>query len=480
MNSSLMELESEQGLTMRHWLLRRLKNKDIPNLIWDPDDSSLIRIPWNKQGECSQAEEKLFKLWAERNGKMVDPDTKKSKLKDNFRNALHKSNDFQEMEHLHKLDQQSNNYRVYKLLNPSESKAKARRVKEAKERKKSDQGSIKQSPAYSNFSPVASESVATVQDPTPNPENQLMEDMELATNIQFEEADVTQLVSNMSFKTQGVSELIPQTSYSCNDYQQHPTLPQDHTSQNQLPFCEMQTNSFQQMNDLPKVHQNLNAFGLGININALTLYTVQLFYSNVLVKRWFIDFKEAHRLLYGKDVHQVFDLTLTTLGNVPEEFKTSALEFPTYEGKDPNVKQTLEAADQGIILQADTDGNLYGTRLCEVRVYHFDQDSNSKKPVKLERKQSTKLFSYETYIQDLCKSKDDKDTPEPECKKRLFYGVVPISSESCGVVTLTIMPEVVAPIRDRVLGNQSTLIALSDQNSIDQAIRDIANKKSMS
>lgn len=111
--------DSEFKLPLRHWLKKQVDSEKYYGLEWVKEDGQqFIKIPWIQQHHPDwERSYELFVSWAKHKNHYKDPPNYK-KLKGNFRCAMRKCPDFKEVEAVQ--NQQSGNYKLYKLLDPEE------------------------------------------------------------------------------------------------------------------------------------------------------------------------------------------------------------------------------------------------------------------------------------------------------------------------------------------------------------------------
>lgn len=136
------ESDEDFQLPLRAWLEKQINSGKFKGLEWeDTDDGSKqFRLPWVKKNFPDWEEYfKIFRAWASHRWRKsrLDQESKLDSvtLKANFRCALNKSVDFEEVTSKSTLHLQTGNYKVYRFLSPNEVREKRRKNKEEMERK---------------------------------------------------------------------------------------------------------------------------------------------------------------------------------------------------------------------------------------------------------------------------------------------------------------------------------------------------------
>jgi len=149
----------EYKLPLRHWLVKQTDAKRFHGLEWamNTNGQQCIKIPWIQQHHPDwQRSYELFVAWAKHKDHEIENPPNYKKLKGNFRCAMRKSNDFEEVENEKTL--QRGNFKLYRLLTKEEVE-KRKQHKEKKPKRCSEDTSLK-APAKRQVS-ASFESVST-------------------------------------------------------------------------------------------------------------------------------------------------------------------------------------------------------------------------------------------------------------------------------------------------------------------------------
>jgi len=158
----------EYKLPLRHWLVKQTDAKRFHGLEWamNTKGQQCIKIPWIQQHHPDwQRSYELFVAWAKHKDHEIENPPNYKKLKGNFRCAMRKSNDFEEVENEKTL--QRGNFKLYRLLTKEEVE-KRKQNKEKKPKRSSEDTSLK-APAKRQLS-ASFESVSTPRSCFTNPQ----------------------------------------------------------------------------------------------------------------------------------------------------------------------------------------------------------------------------------------------------------------------------------------------------------------------
>nr|CAB3256817.1 IRF-like-2 interferon regulatory factor like protein [Phallusia mammillata] len=518
------EPESEFKTSLRPWLSRKLDGRDILNLRWEnPVEQVYFRIPWNKKDQDPnwEKEYELFKAWAIHRG-TYEPGMPWAKLKSNFRSVLSKSNDFEEVKERRVEKLQTGNYRVYKRLTHKEAKEKQK--KNSKKRK------IEQKPSHVNESEVQSTSHCCKATPELSGLNSYpgsWQQLGAEGNECYAEVNQPPLLNGPGTQVSPVSNNSQSTyhlqysdasSFSHSQVSNFDQLLDERDSElfqtapGEFPVGEnmmlnkgdsnfvdslltelesqqptvvphvmhddamsgdsintLQPNNGEVCNSIGSIFQHIMSQP-GMDASKIWQCHVVVRYRKNQVGETVVFLNDEHRLHYGPEMDQKLGI-LAVRSQLPSEFKTLSTQLPEIQGTDPLVEEVLGKFDQGVVLSMDNNGNMFVTRLCQDHVYYYEQGNENEKPIKLERKTQTKIFSYETFIGMCIQHKNDPATTTPASTVRLHIGIRPKHHDSFGLVSITLMPVLADDIMQYVIGNDMTQPAYSIENSVDWLIR---------
>lgn len=145
--------------------------------------------------------------------------------------------------------------------------------------------------------------------------------------------------------------------------------------------------------------------------------------------------------------------------------------FPIYSGDNRHIIKILQSTDLGIAIKTDANNVLRATRLCQSQVFYFDKTQAGWTSKKMERQQPTELFSYLKYIRRLIQCQRDGVGDEIDCETILVIGTKPAKPRSNTLVSVVLEPELSDLLKAHFKGNDNSLLAISQQTSLDELIR---------
>lgn len=411
-------------LPMRRWLSDLVDKGEIDGLEWFHKDQKSIKIPWTKMHHPGwQSCEKVVTAWAEHQHRDEKKGAKSdfSTLKANFRNALRKSEDFEEDKNESQLDNQTGNFKVYRILTRAEVEANKQVKKKAnadpaRKRKKQsnssaggksvcseqnyDDGLLKKvadkdlnSPGSSQFgcyspgiciSPPLTDSKASYN---MNFQNNANTTEEFDVNL-FEHAingNTTvvpmQCTSDGSF-IDPLAESMLQNNIQCT---------QD--------LASMATPSLLEENK--RCLDLFHLFELPIHDLHVCELTVTYNSSQVLEDELRTTDK-GYRLHYGdeKDLKQVFEFHFLS-DSEQNDYKLSSIRLPNPKSEFQRLQDILNVTELGLTFRYDEGTrSFYMKRLCQSQIFYLDPHVPQKdqKPIKIERNQEMCIFSYERFL----------------------------------------------------------------------------------
>uniref|UniRef100_H2ZQ83 IRF tryptophan pentad repeat domain-containing protein n=1 Tax=Ciona savignyi TaxID=51511 RepID=H2ZQ83_CIOSA len=118
--------DQEFKLPLRNWLIKKIEQKEFDGLLWIDEDQKIFKIPWTQKKYPNWEKHcEIFVAWARHRGSYDESSkTDYKKLKGNFRCALNKSDDFEEIRERSVTNQQTGNYKIYRILNKQEVREK--------------------------------------------------------------------------------------------------------------------------------------------------------------------------------------------------------------------------------------------------------------------------------------------------------------------------------------------------------------------
>ncbi|XP_076810649.1 uncharacterized protein LOC143453266 [Clavelina lepadiformis] len=509
-------------LPLRQWLQRNTEQGNY-GLEWYNRDKHLIKIPWTKNSEQTLA---VRIAWARHRGKFDEsnpPDNQT--LKTNFRGVLDKSKHFEHVRSLSVTDQQMNNFRVYRLLQPSEVKDKAERkrshpkcvknpeqnnsieapgYKRAQDVRRSqcDEGlivntgpaaegksGIFSSPASQTLTPSVDFSVASYgtqlflpMSSISSPEvgdcdtlgEQFMKNIDLsphdilAVNAQEE---LPPLSGNLfEDQPQDIETVTPDDLENSSRNVTYSDLQQELQLQNYTTAADRTVNPVENpvlINEVPKETAPMSWVDIlnqsGIEEHQLHKYHAYLRYNGELIKTWIWDLSKKFILQYGA----------VEVGRM-EGIDAEIYKMPPYEGRNKAVQMVVDGFLQGVQFEtkkADGSIALFGTRLCRSHGFYFDNCVEEPILNEMTRYHEYELFSFSKYIMNLRKCRRDA-CELPDCEVALAFGKQPRKPTSRVPISLVLEP-VVAPQLHEVFASSDSIPALSAEDSIDRLIETI-------
>jgi len=122
------DVNDELGLRLRHWLIKQT-DKGLYGLEW-VNNKTGIKLLWVNQHHPNwEMSYELFIAWAKHRGKYKEP-PEYTKLKGNFRSAMKRSLDFEEIKSINTLQQ--GNYKIFKICSKEEVETKRNQERKKK------------------------------------------------------------------------------------------------------------------------------------------------------------------------------------------------------------------------------------------------------------------------------------------------------------------------------------------------------------
>ncbi|XP_078494561.1 interferon regulatory factor like protein isoform X2 [Ciona intestinalis] len=510
--------DNEYKLPLRHWLVKKIEDCAFDGLEWVNRDEKTFKIPWTQKKYPNWEKHcEIFKAWAKHRGSMNpgDPFDFK-KLKGNFRCALNKSDDFEEIKERNVSDQQTGNYKIYRLLDKSEVTEKRA------QRKRSTAGS-----SGSNKPPAKQHKRSYTPDTSGWPggsgvsvKSEYKQELEQKLNSEIEQQLSNPMSSSQMYESGSIfSESINQfhqrismSSESCstrltllNNFPTNSSVTPQNVSEQIIGFQNFdnmlspehvilaspeaapvdQLNyeqppsiigaSVQAAEEMAQSLPTFETFLQGFNLSRedMLMYKVTLKYNGMVVKSEKLSLAKGVRFMFGSPLLQ---------RNVVEAFRSyerelvdlQTWEFPEqqmFSSNSANINSILKSTDLGIVLQAQQNG-LTAKRLCQSQIFYFDQSNQGGPPVKLERKMAVEVLSHAKWVRSLLEQQRGSDTISPnEGSVKLVIGTRPSSIRSVGLVSLTIQSACADILIKQLSDNDNPSVLASNESSLDVIIR---------
>lgn len=451
------EADEDFKLPLRPWLEKQINSGKFKGLEWEKCDgeTKMFRLPWVKKNLPEWEEYyKIFRAWADHRGRGEAEGLDDSKLKSNFRCALNKSADFEEVSNRSQLQRQTGNYKMYRILTP----------KEVRERKKSrSKGKPKHEHNFNDdelktidkqgleildslgssasCGPISAMDIdpsldfPTIDESVLTPQSYLMSQSDLARDpiTTIRPPDMTDFSPGLAISPAGpvmpavwtrdvpMEEEPPVHNPSSSTEDENVTLDLDSSTTTAL-----------------IIEQLKNA---GVDITRLCECQVIVTYNGEKVlERQIEDMHKGYRIFYGNKDEQL--MRLLQMRNKPEEkladFQLEGIQLPTLEQPNHTMSAILNKTDLGVVVRYDPQSlRLCAKRLCQSQVFFFDphDPSSTSEPIKLEREQVVELFSYEKYVlQYIHQVVYEQNIVPPEADIVLSIGIKPKSKLSLPVM----------------------------------------------
>uniref|UniRef100_F6T5R3 IRF tryptophan pentad repeat domain-containing protein n=1 Tax=Ciona intestinalis TaxID=7719 RepID=F6T5R3_CIOIN len=512
--------DNEYKLPLRHWLVKKIEESAFDGLEWVNREEKTFKIPWTQKKYPNWEKHcEIFKAWAKHRGStnLGDPFDFK-KLKGNFRCALNKSDDFEEIKERNVSDQQTGNYKIYRLLDKSEvTEKRAQRKRStagssgsnkppAKQHKRSYTPDTSGWPGGSSVSVKSEYKQELEQKINSDIEQQLSNSM---SSSQMDHADQYESGSIFSESINQFHQTISMPSESCstnltllNNFPTNRSVIQQNVSE-QISFqnfsnilspehvilaspeaapvdqlYEQPPSFIRSVHPAEEIAQSLPTFetflqGFNLSREDMLMYKVTLKYNGMVVKSEKLSLAKGVRFMFGSPLLQK---------NVVEAFRSGerelvdlqTWEFPEQQmlsSNSANIDSILKSTDLGIVLQAQQNG-LTAKRLCQSQIFYFDQSNQGGHSVKLERKVAIEVLSHAKWVRSLLEQQRGSNTISPnEGSVKLVIGTKPSSIRSVGLVSLTIQSACADILIKQFSDNDNPSVLASNESSLDVIIR---------
>ncbi|XP_076808728.1 interferon regulatory factor 4-like isoform X2 [Clavelina lepadiformis] len=500
--------EEEFKLPLRQWLKNKLDKNDqekFPGLQWVNKETQTFKIPWTQKGHPDwEAHYEIFKAWAIHRGSTDEGKLKDfKKLKGNFRCAMNKSDDFQELKEKSQTGKQTGNYKLYKLLTPEEVKQKVKKSAKAPTSEKSrkrPRSTVSPSPQNSLGTPESKKPTEAplVEEVFPDGENlsELLGFDSDTLNNAFLDFDRQQVDGEFRSFLQSTPPVAPEM----NTLQVASPLPIDRNSFAEAPISyhsamvetqyqteehtlcaqeilvspppatspDVQFVSLQSSQPSALYCESLQAFldKFQVSSQQLPRFQITWRYGKMIAGQETLDLNGGYRLLCGNpDIQKAM---ADVYKKKYDWFNWNTFIFPAYDRhldnskKSMGIQMILDKADLGILLKLDGHV-LKACRLCQSQIFYLDRNEASGQSIKMEREQWYEIFSYSRYIQSLIKGKN------ADSEITLIIGTRPGQPT---LVTVSVEPSISAVLKENFSSNANpSLLAMSQQTSLEEIIR---------
>lgn len=491
------EADEDFKLPLRPWLEKQINSRKYKGLEWvlTGNGDKQFKLPWVKKNLPDWEEYyMIFRAWAEHRGRGVNS-LDDSKAKSNFRCALNKSVDFEEVTSKSKLQLQTGNYKVYRILSPRE--VRERKTKRSRLQTKEEPGATGSSSFDSNFDSADFKTVdrkdldflkdvessmeissMDVDDCMPkhvaqpiapdltsmDTEFSLISDGIACTQMILhhpESEDLNSILAISPIDGSGnVSQLSPETS------QQNPRLTSPGHSSSAC--CgEVVEFLLAELEKCDIKRERLHECDLVIRYDNQVVYNTTLHSMHL-----------GYRIFYGNPDEQI---RLLRMRNATDEklsdFGLQGIQLPRMPNMSSQVSTILDKTELGIVVRYDpTNLSIVAKRLCQSQVFFFDRQDKAG-PAKLEREDNVTLFSHVAYLTDMI-SQHVGDTTQSlhESGIHLAVGIKPKSLQSMHHMKglrIELIPHLLKILcRNRDPCNSLSL-CFSNPNSMEQFMRQV-------
>jgi len=493
-------MEEEFKLPLRHWLKKQVDSKKFYGLDWANSEKTLIKIPWIQQHYPGWEQSyQLFIAWAKHKESYSFPIDYK-KLKGNFRCAMKKSNDFEEIEQQDNL--QSGNYKMFRVLDKEEVREKKRQRQIDKKKSTNsrcnikveegtDQFSLQSQTQQSIINPLFITAPETRQEPS-NKKNEVSVDHifnELVNDVanfqrsrSFVESSKSpgsshQVFSPFSDRFSNISDPYSDTVFN-QSVENSPSfsLTSGHTEHTTNRFQQYNPNVFpHSSNYLPDVVEEefkisrcqqmlsyqLNKYNA--NLSILSYFEMEIYYNESQISKEIINLKAIEgyagiRLCYGNVVGQ------------EQIFNMSKKELLSYHSKkmpecydDRNsavINKILEHFQQGLVVRYDEESaSLVCIRYSESCVSICDREV-----IELKRAKPVVVRDYENML-----NKFEKDGKISNMQCEIVIGTKPHRSKPVKVIFRPVLTQYLNCKQNQNMASISNLssIYMDQPDSID-------------
>ena len=195
-------------------------------------------------------------------------------------------------------------------------------------------------------------------------------------------------------------------------------------------------------------------------------------YERDIVREETVDLTEGIRMLYGDPGRQK-EILDACEKRVPD-MDIKPWIFPPYTGSNYQLEEILKSTDFGIVLKINARHDLRVTRLCQSRVFYFQNTDDGLTSTKMERQIQMELFSYHKYIRRLIQCQRDNINEEQDCETVLVIGTKPSTRRSGSLVSVIIEPVVSDKLTNQ-FSDSAWSLHISQKSSLDDLIRTMDN-----
>ncbi|XP_039263390.2 interferon regulatory factor 4-like [Styela clava] len=448
----LEEADEDFKLPLRPWLEKQINSGKYLGLEWEPcsDDSKQFRLPWVKKNLPNwQDYYRIFRAWAEHRGRGEVEKLDDSKLKSNFRCALNKSVDFEEISSKSQLQKQTGNYKVYRILSPREVREK---------KKKRSRIQTKQEPLFDhNFDSddfktldtkdldfagsidghsSKSGSLGSPDISMSMPNGLYTGDMMIDHMLPNGDMSYTQLAVQPPVEMEDLNLMLAispadhsaQTQHWTNDVTMEETDPAPSVSTKADPadaesdYASQAALILQQYVECGIRSDKIKECQVIISYNGVKMYDEHL--SNM---------DKGYRIFYGNQSDQI---RLLQIRNCTDEkmadFKLRGISLPPIKQQSHTMSAILDKTELGIVLRYDPQNLTFtAKRLCQSQVFCSNPHEHNPLaiPMKMERGDVVTLFSLEKYFIDFLHSAlNESFCPQPEIL--LAVGIKPKNKQA--------------------------------------------------
>nr|CAB3256924.1 interferon regulatory factor like protein [Phallusia mammillata] len=503
------QIEQEYKLPLRQWLINKIEQKAFVGVEWIDEEKAIFKIPWTQKHHPKWNEHfEIFRAWAKHKDKYDEanpPDEKK--LKGNFRCALHKSVDFEEMPDSSAMAQQTGNYKIYRVLKREEVREKNRLKKKSSSQHHHDTKPPKIKDVKQQAGPAPHEVTTSypiqgamqqqsfpqgqfhMDQSNPGPQTPIYQNLSTVQPITMNLN--SSILDDVQFqRTLNDLRASANTSNGCdNDFDlaigvEDEDLSIGNLSKSNLMFSSTTAPAASKYDDSPMSIGSEPAFDhpqarmsikdlvatFDIDWNNMFFFDVSFKYDGHVMAYEQLNCFAGRRVFYGDEPMQRAIMEAFQHSVPPEVFKYEPYVMPKYHGNAPTVSEILTRTDQGFTLKCDDQANLWVTRLSQSVLFYYDlQKSNE--PIKLDRYKPVQLISCLELAKDVLRRRNDGHN-RPSCEFRLYVGCKPRSPGQQCPVMVNITAAAALKIVESVFGSeQNSMLAFSQQNSLDNLLR---------
>lgn len=446
----LEEADEDFKLPLRPWLEKQINCGKFKGLEWEKceGEMKLFRLPWVKKNLPEWEEYyKIFRAWADHRGRDEGERLDDSKLKSNFRCALNKSADFEELTSRSQLQRQTGNYKVYRILTPKEVRERKKRRGKGKpknehnfnddELKTIDKqglelldslGASSSADAISTMDIDPSLNFQTIDDSALTPSSYLVSPSDMTGDpiVTIRPPDMIDLSPGLAISPAG--PVVPSTWNLDVPMEEEPHADNTPSSvEDENVGLDLDPSGTKAL-----ISEQLK--NAGADITRLCECKVIVTYNGEQVLEKVVeDMHKGCRIFYGNKDEQL--MRLLQMRNTPAEkladFQLQGIQLPNLTQPNDTMSAILNKTDLGVVIRFDPQSlRLCAKRLCQSQVFFFDphDSSSTSEPIKLKRQQVVEVFSHEKYVlQYIHQVVYDENLAPPEADIVLTVGIKPKS-----------------------------------------------------